>query len=407
MKKCRNVIILFLIFNLIFINFCFADDIYIYDELESFDFSNVSNSSISEPTTLSKHIIVIDRKTLSVLYEKAGYAKTPMASTTKIMTCILALENCSLNKKITVSKKAASVNGSTLGLNANMEISINDLIYGLMLRSGNDCAIALAEEISGSVENFSNLMNKKAKELHLENTNFVTPHGLDDENHFTTAYDLALLTNYALKNDTFKQIVSTKNYTINFNNYPRTISNTNELLGNLDGVYGVKTGFTFNAGRCLVSSCKRNDLDIIVVVLGADTKKIRTQDSYNLINYIFNNYKYVDISNTLNDSFKNYLTYYKDKIYLEKTTDFPIFKLEELNNYSFPLKTNGEIKLSTKIFIINKFSPKITKGTKVGSISLYNNDNLLCETSIILTNQLKINSWKFYYKKIITNLFYN
>ena len=121
-------------------------------------------------------------------------------------------------------------------------------------------------------------MNQKAQQLNLKHTHFVTPHGLDDENHYTTAYELAILTDYALKNEKFKEIVSTKTTTISINGYSRTISNTNELLGNLAGVYGVKTGFTFNAGRCLVSSCRQNDMDIIVVVLGADTKNQRTRE---------------------------------------------------------------------------------------------------------------------------------
>lgn len=121
--------------------------------------------------------------------------------------------------------------------------------------------------MSGSIENFATLMNEKAQQLNLKHTHFVTPHGLDNENHYTTAYELALLTDYALKNEQFTNIVNTKTTTISVDGYPRTISNTNELLGNLPGVYGVKTGFTFNAGRCLVSSCKRNGMDIIVVVL--------------------------------------------------------------------------------------------------------------------------------------------
>ena len=245
------------------------------------------------PTISSKNIIVLDRKTLLPLYEKNAYEKVAMASTTKILTCIIALEKGNKNDIITVSKKASSVSGSTLGLKSNIKISLNDLLYGLMLRSGNDCAIAIAEHISGSVEEFANLMNLKAFELGLFNSNFITPHGLDNSQHFTTAYDLALLTNYALKNDDFKKIVSTKTKVISIGNYSREISNTNELLGTLNGVYGVKTGFTFEAGRCLVSACTRNTLDIIVVVLGADTKSIRTKDIKNLIKYIFDNYEYI------------------------------------------------------------------------------------------------------------------
>lgn len=391
---------LLLIFIFVFSSYCFADD-NLLDDQEEFEVFEVYTTSASEPVTYSKNIIVIDRKTLSTLYEKNSNDKVAMASTTKIMTCILALENCSLNETVTVSKKAASVSGSTLGLVSNMQISVNDLLYGLMLRSGNDCAIAIAEKISGSVENFSILMNQKAKELGLTNTNFVTPHGLDDPKHYTSAYDLALLTDYALKNDKFKNIVSTKTCTISFNGYPRTISNTNELLGNLEGVYGVKTGFTFEAGRCLVSSCKRNNLDIIVVVLGADTKKIRTRDSSNLINYIYNTYKYVNISSTINEAFANYISYFNKNYILEKTTTPPVIKLANLSNYEFPLQTDGTLKLSTKIYTINNFSYTTKVNSKVGTLELYNGNNLLCQADILLDNELYRNTWKYYFKEIL------
>ena len=135
----------------------------------------------------------------------------------------------------------------------------------------------MAEFVGGNVENFANMMNEKANELDLKNTHFVTPHGLDETEHYTTAYELAKITNYALKNKKFSQIVNTKTTTININGAPKTINNTNELLGNLNGVDGVKTGFTNNAGRCLVTSTSRNGHRIICVVLGADTKKIRTR----------------------------------------------------------------------------------------------------------------------------------
>ena len=160
-----------------------------------------------------------------------------------------------------------------------------------MLRSGNDAAVALAEYVGGSVEKFAEMMNKKAEELDLVNTHFVTPHGLDDSQHYTTAVELAKITDYAMQNEKFAQIVGTKSTTININGYPRQINNTNELLGVLNGVVGVKTGFTNNAGRCLVTEVKRNGMDIITVVLGADTTKDRARDSIKLIEYIMSNYK--------------------------------------------------------------------------------------------------------------------
>ena len=383
---------------------CYAD--IELDEIQEYSFSEVSTNSTLEPTTNSSNIIVVDRKTLSVLYEKNGYHKVAMASTTKIMTCIITLEQCSLKDIVKVSSRASSIHGSTLGLKTNMEISINDLLYGLMLRSGNDCAIALAEHISGSIENFSILMNEKAFELGLFNTHFVTPHGLDDSNHYTSAHDLALLADYALKNSTFKQIVSSKNYTINFGGYPKTLSNTNELLGNLEGVYGVKTGFTFEAGRCLVSACKRDNLDIIVVVLGANTKKIRTQDSRNLINYIFNNYKYIDLESTVQNAFNNFIMHLqKNNIFhLEKTSTSPILALEKIDNYEFPIPQKS-LNLSTKIFVQNHFSPKTSINSNVGILYLYNNSELICKSNIVLKNMLIKNSWKYYFKKNLADLF--
>ena len=168
-----------------------------------------------------------------------------------------------------------------------------------MMVSGNDAAVALAEYISGSIENFSNLMNDKALSLGLSSTNFTSPHGLDHDEHYTTAYDLALITDYALSNKTFSKIVNTQSHMVNINGNLKHLNNTNELLGYLEGVYGVKTGFTNGANRCLVTACKRKDLDIICVVLGCDTKKDRTKDSINLINYIFNNYSLIGIKNII------------------------------------------------------------------------------------------------------------
>ena len=169
------------------------------------------------------------------------------------MTAIVIIENYDLNKEITVSKKAAGTGGSRLGLRTGDKITVHDLLYGLLLRSGNDAAVALAETVGGSIEGFAELMNQKAKELNLKNTHFESPHGLDSDGHYTTAYELALITDYALQNSTFAKIVGTKNYTITINGYPKALTNTNELLGNLNGVYGVKTGFTNGANRCLVS----------------------------------------------------------------------------------------------------------------------------------------------------------
>ena len=173
-----------------------------------------SSESTNSPEVHSAHIIAIDRNTERILYEKDAFKKTPMASTTKILTSIIAIESCKLSDTVHISGKAAHTNGSTLGITTNSDMQMQDLLYGLMLRSGNDCAVAIAEHIGGSLEGFSSIMNNKAKEIGLINSHFVTPHGLDETAHYTTAYELAMLTNYALKNETFRKIVSTKEIVI-------------------------------------------------------------------------------------------------------------------------------------------------------------------------------------------------
>jgi len=270
---------------------------------------------------------------------------------------------------------------------------------------GNDCAIAIAEHISGSVENFSKLMNKKVEELNLKNTHFVTPHGLDDNNHYTTAYELALLTNYALNNKTFKEIVNTKTATIYINGNPKEISNTNELLGNLDGIYGVKTGFTFNAGRCLVSACTRDNFDIIVVVLGADTKGIRTLDSRNIINYIYNNFEPVNTYDLVLKSFENYKLYFNKNIILEKTIDSPIIKISEVPNYTFPLQKNSIMDLKTKTFTFSKLHGTSLKDTKIGYLTMYYKGRILYSLDISLDNTISRNTWQYYFKSVFKDYF--
>ena len=182
-------------------------------------------------------------------------------------------------------------------------------------------------------------MNKKALELGLKNTNFVTPHGLDNESHYTTALELAKITDYALNIDIFKEIVKTKNYTVIINGYPKNISNTNELLGYLNGVNGVKTGFTNGAGRCLVTSIERDGLNIITVVLGADTKKIRTKDSINLIEYIYSNYEIVNLENLIKEEYNKWLEINKNRIEIYKGKKVKVsVKLDDYKYKIYPVK---------------------------------------------------------------------
>lgn len=212
MKIYRVLICLFLIiFSYIFP--VFADE----EDLENpIDFSYITSSSseiITEPSINSRAAIVLDRNSGLILYGKNENEKRKMASTTKIMTAIVVIENANLESIVTISQKAAGTGGSRLGLHTNDKVSVKDLLYGLLLCSGNDAAVALAEFVGGDLPGFSNLMNNKVSELGLTSTHFVTPHGLDNESHYTTAYELAKIADYALKNKTFRNIVGTKNHT--------------------------------------------------------------------------------------------------------------------------------------------------------------------------------------------------
>lgn len=212
--------------------------------------------------------IVIDASSGKVLYEKNAYKKLGMASTTKIMTGICGIEFGNLDGEVKVSSRAAGVEGSSMYLKAGERISLRDVITGLMLVSGNDAATAVAEAVAGSEGGFVLLMNQKAHEIGAHNTCFQNPHGLSDPGHYTTAFDLAKITAYAMKNPVFSEIVSQKSAVVeSVGGSKRTLSNHNKLLRLYEGCIGVKTGFTKATGRCLVSAAERDGLKLICVTL--------------------------------------------------------------------------------------------------------------------------------------------
>lgn len=215
--------------------------------------------------------ILIDASSGDIIFEKNANERLPMASTTKIMTALVALENSSLDRIVTISEKACGVEGSSIYLKPSEKLSMNDLLYALMLESANDAAAAIAIAISGSVNAFADKMNETAANIGLTDTHFTNPHGLDDEDHYTTASDLAKLTAYALKNENFRKIVSTEKYTIPSADGEglRYLQNHNKLLQMSDDVIGVKTGFTKRCGRCLVSAAERDGVSVIAVTLNA------------------------------------------------------------------------------------------------------------------------------------------
>lgn len=389
MKKIKKIIILVLLIVMVNNFFVYADDENellnepIIEENDKKEIEAAASSN-TKPTINSRRYAIYDRLSGRCIYGKDENKQTAMASTTKIMTAIIVVENCKLEDIVTITAKAAGTGGSTLGINKDDKITVNDLIYGLMLRSGNDAAVALAIHTAGSVEEFANMMNQKAKQLNLKNTHFVTPHGLDNEEHYTTAYELAKITDYALKNKTIAKIVATKSTTIYINEMPRQINNTNELLGNVEGVYGVKTGFTNNAGRCLVTSVKRGDMDLIVVVLGADTRKDRAKDSMKLIEYAFKKYRVINVEEIINKEFELWKQINENRIYIDKGTTNVELELEDIKIK----KLTGENEPKIEINAVSNLVAPVEKEKRIGTLTVKIGNEIIEEIEIKTKNEV-------------------
>lgn len=253
------------------------------------------NTQKVQAYSMSKAEICIEARTGKVLHSYNEKERLSIASTTKILTCITALENKDYNDIVTITNKTTGIEGSSIYLKEGEKYSLLSLLYGLMLRSGNDSAETIADFVCGR-ENFIDKMNETAKKCGAYNSNFTNPHGLDNKNHYSTALDMAKITAYALKNETFKKIVSTKKFVVeeHSNNINKVYYNKNKMLSSLQGCIGVKTGFTKKSGRCLVTACERNNLTLICVVLNSPQMYERTAE---IINSCYNKFSYDNVLN--------------------------------------------------------------------------------------------------------------
>jgi D-alanyl-D-alanine carboxypeptidase (penicillin-binding protein 5/6) len=327
--------------------------------------------------------ILIDKETQLVLYSKNADSIAGMASTTKIMTAVVILEQMELEDLITITKESVGIEGSSIYLSEGEIFTVESLLYGLLLESGNDAACALAIGCSDNLEDFSILMNQKAAELGMKKTNFCNPHGLSHDEHYTTARDLAILTAYAMEIETFQKIVSTKKATIKPENseYIRYLNNHNKLLINNDWITGVKTGYTKNDGRCLVSSGVKNGKELICVTLNG-------QDHWN------------DHKTLLNKGFE---TFEKRTLALKGEYAFEVPVVG--GTKSFVNATNiNEIKLmlpkdiDLKIKTVNPpfvYAP-IEKGDIVGEIRLYYNDKVIYTYPLCATEKIEVKKVSFF-----------
>lgn len=365
-KKIIYILLIFLILPFLIANFSFASE-----QLETYSAAD----------------LIVESSTGKIIYEKNSKEKRYPASTTKVMTALLTLEKCNLSDIATVSADAIILPSgySNANLQAGEQISIENLLYALLVKSANEAATVLAEHIAGSVENFSNMMNERAKELGCENTHFVNANGIHNEDHYTTAYDLFLITKEAMKNETFRKIVSTPSYTLPATNkYPtadRYLKNTNDLIRvnkstRADNYYyqyaiGVKTGYTKEAKNCLISASNKDGLEFISVVLGAGSTENglseRYLDTINMFNYAYDNYENATIKNR-----DEIIDTTEIKNGTKETKDLKLSLKDDL--IAFVPKDFDSNSLSYKINLNdNLFAPIIT-GDTVGTVTYTVND---------------------------------
>lgn len=346
----------------------------------------------AEFSVSAKAAIVIAADTLEVLYEKSANQKLPMASTTKIMTALLLAEQPDLSKTVKTTKQMVTVEGSSMGLLEGDTVSYRDLLYGMLLASGNDAANTTAYVLAGSTQGFTKMMNEKAAELGMKNTSFVTPSGLDDENHYTTVYDLAVLTAAALKNSAFRTACSSKSAVLYYGNppYRRTLTNHNKLLGNYEGIIGVKTGFTKKSGRCLVTAAEREGKRVIAVTLNDpdDWNDHRKLLDYGLEKTVVTEFKNDDVTDVLP--------------IVCGTADLVRIKCEQAKICT-AVGTENEIK--RKIILPKFIYAPISAGEKVGEIEYYFKDTLVKTSDIFSVADVEsYNRKENFQKRFLNNL---
>lgn len=346
--------------------------------------------------------IVVETNTGKVIYKKEADKQNYPASVTKILTAILVLENCDLNETAIASSKALSNIPPAYvvtPLYVGEEMRVEDLLYALMLKSANDAAYVLAEHVGGSTEGFAEMMNKKAEEIGCKNSHFVNPNGIHDDNHYTTAYDMYLISKYAMKNEEFVKIVSTYKYTLpKTNKYKaedRIMENTNAFV-NPDNKYynenikGIKTGTTTQAGNCLITSSSKDGMDFINVVLGAKTSDSKFSETEKMVEYEFGNYEYVKLYNK-NDTIQT--------IEVDKATkDTKLLNLIISDDIIALLeKASKDGKIEPTITLNENITAPIVQGQELGKISL-NIDGIEYNAKLLAGNNVEK---KTYYKEAV------
>ncbi|MDL2257710.1 D-alanyl-D-alanine carboxypeptidase [Eubacteriales bacterium OttesenSCG-928-K08] len=341
------------------------------------------------PQVNASGAVLMDQATTRVLASQNAHERMPMASTTKVMTAMLAIENAPLNTIITVPKQGYAVEGSSMYLELGEKLTLEDLLYGLMLSSGNDAAVTIAMHIGGSVEGFARMMNNRALELGCLNTSFVTPNGLHDDNHYTTAYDLALICCAAMELPQFRQIVGTQYWTTKSGNITRSIKNKNKILWNYNGGNGIKTGFTKAAGKCLTFSAERGEGMVVGVVLNApDMWKSATT----LMDFGFDNHAWETIIKAGDTACT---------VNINKGMQ-SILEIVAKEDILIPLR-QGETKQSANVRVDCPYSLEapVYAGQQVGRLEVWMDERCVASTPIIAKETVYKKEYPYYLLRII------
>ncbi|KEI00044.1 D-alanyl-D-alanine carboxypeptidase family protein [Clostridium botulinum] len=331
----------------------------------------------------ARSAIAIDSKTKCVLYEKNAEMLLPIASTTKIMTTLVALKYGNLDDKFQVSAKAASIRGSQVGYKKGESVALKELLYGLMLRSGNDAAITIAEGLSGSVEKFCELMNEYAVEIGALNSHFESPHGLDSQNHYSTAYDLARITAKAKENELFNKIVGVKDVEAKEYGFTRSYHNINKILYQIPNANGVKTGYTGGAGKCLVTSVKDHDDDIIIVVLNCTP---RWKETGKIYKFVKENYDFKKIASK-NQVVDNIV--YKDNK-----------KINLISDKDIVVPVGKQEHCEFKVVKPKNIPSNVYKGMDLGKIDIYKDNKLVASETLKSENNANTKKIKGFIENI-------
>ncbi len=339
------------------------------------------------PETGASGAVLIEAGTRMVLMDKQAHKKLPMASTTKVMTALVALESCQIEEMVEVPSEAYGAEGSSMYLQKGEQLSMRDLLYGLMLVSGNDAAITIAVHVGGSVEGFAAMMNAKARALGALNTNFVTPNGLPNEAHYTTAYDLALICAAAMEHETFREIVSTTYHRTTTGQVVRSMKNKNKILWEYEGGSGIKTGFTKSAGKCLVFSATRNGMTLIGVVLNCPAM---FEDAKAMLDYGFENYELVSVLKQgapaaripVENGMKNALA------------------LVAKEDIIIPIKKGESITLETRVECPSAVAAPVMQGDAVGMAYVLSGTQTLASCELVAAQDVDSRSYFEWFKKL-------